>query len=271
MPDSYVDPPAFKPRFADLSDCQLRYLKQGRGTTSILLVHGFMGNLHNWALNQRTLAAGYEVYAVELPGHGRSSKQVPDPSIDGLISTVIEFLDAVGRTSVHLVGHSLGGGLGLGLALREPERVSTCTLLAPIGFGREIATEFAEGVLQTDSREQIRHYLGMLFGDRHVVTRAMVEDVIRYKNMDGVIPALRKIFAEFTTDGVQALQLRDRIVELSMPLQVMWGAEDRILPSFHAEGLPDHVEVHRFARCGHMLQMEVASDVNRLVRLFIEQ
>jgi pyruvate dehydrogenase E2 component (dihydrolipoamide acetyltransferase) len=60
--------------------------------------------------------------------------------------------------------------------------------------------------------------------------------------------------------------LRDRLAELgSIPVQVIWGANDEILPVHHAEALPPDVRTHVLPDAGHMPQMEKAAEVNRLI------
>ena len=64
--------------------------------------------------------------------------------------------------------------------------------------------------------------------------------------------------------------LRDRLTRLSMPIMVIWGEVDRILPVSHARGLPAIVRTEIFPECGHMVQMEAATKVNRLIYSFWE-
>jgi len=59
--------------------------------------------------------------------------------------------------------------------------------------------------------------------------------------------------------------LRDRIGTLAMPIQVIWGEDDAIVPSKHAQGLPPKVKVNVLKGFGHMPQMEAAAEVNKLI------
>ena len=72
-----------------------------------------------------------------------------------------------------------------------------------------------------------------------------------------------------TTGGSQALVMRDQIGDLTQPVLAIWGAGDQIIPAGHAEGLPSNVRVEVMAGQGHMVQMEAASDVNKLIDEFI--
>ena len=88
----------------------------------MLLLHGFGGDLNNWLFAAPALAEGHTVYALELPGHGGSSKDVGPGDLDFLVDAVQQFLDSLDLQRVHLVGHSLGGLVAASVALRDPGR-----------------------------------------------------------------------------------------------------------------------------------------------------
>src|SRR3954470_9289880 len=80
----------------------------GDGAEPLVLLHGFGGDLNNWLFNTEALAAGRTVYALDLPGHGGSVKQVGDGDASDLVDAVRDFLDAQGIRQAHLAGHSMG-------------------------------------------------------------------------------------------------------------------------------------------------------------------
>jgi pyruvate dehydrogenase E2 component (dihydrolipoamide acetyltransferase) len=65
------------------------------------------------------------------------------------------------------------------------------------------------------------------------------------------------------------LQLAGQLGGLSIPVQVIWGRQDRVIPVGHSEGLPSRIQVHRFDDAGHMVHMERAADVNQLIERFV--
>src|SRR5262249_14964029 len=107
--------------------------------------------------------------------------------------------------------------------------------------------------------------LEKLFADPSLVSRDMIEQVLKYKRLDGVEAALRAIAAAVFPGGKQGLVLRDRLGEINVPVQVIFGTGDQIVPPSHASGLPKTVRVHMLEKAGHMPHMEVAGDVNRLI------
>jgi pyruvate dehydrogenase E2 component (dihydrolipoyllysine-residue acetyltransferase) len=247
----------------------LRFLRQGEEGEPLMLLHGFGGDLNNWLFTAPALAAAHVVYALDLPGHGGSSKDVGAGDLDFLVGAVRQFLDAQGLERVHLAGHSLGGLVAASVALDAPERASSLTLVASVGLGEEINREYIEGFISAERRRELKPILELLFADPGLVTRQLVDDVLKYKRIDGVDEALRAIAGQAYGETGQRVVIADRLPELSVPLLVIWGREDRIIPAAHAERVPEGAEVHVLDGRGHSPHMEAAGDFNRLLEGFL--
>jgi pyruvate dehydrogenase E2 component (dihydrolipoamide acetyltransferase) len=247
----------------------LRYLRQGEGPDAVVLLHGFGGDLNNWLFAAPALAEGHTVYALELPGHGGSSKDVGPGDLDFLVDAVAQFLDELDLGQAHLVGHSLGGLVAASLALRDPQRARSLTLVASAGLGEEINGDYIDGFISAGSRRELKPALELLFADSGQVTRQLVDDVLRYKRIDGVDAALRAIAGQVFGDGRQHAVLTDRLAHLGVPLLVVWGEQDRIIPPDHARRAPEGAEVHVLEGSGHSPHMEAPGDVNRVIEGFL--
>ena len=258
-----------QPETVEVVGQTLRFLRRGQGGIPLVLIHGFGGHLNNWMFNHGVLAAGRAVYAVDLPGHGESSKDVGDGTIDSLAGVVGGFTDAVGLDQAHLVGHSLGGAIALALALSRPDRVASLTLIASAGLGPEINRDYLDGFVSASRRNQLKPFLQMLVADSGLVTRQLIEDVLKFKRIDGVRDALQTIVGRLIADGKQAADYRDRLADIAAPILVLWGAKDRVIPVDHARALDGRAQVNIFDDCGHMVPTEEASKVNRLIDEFI--
>jgi len=252
-------------RSVEVAGAAINYLAMGEGGVPVVFLHGFGGDLNIWMFNQPELAAARTTYALDLPGHGASAKPVADGSAAGLARTVVGFLDALGIGKAHLVGHSLGGAIALAAALDAPGRVASLSLIDSAGLGPEIDIGYIEGFIAATGRRDLKPQLEKLFADPSLVTRDMIDDVLKYKRLDGVDAALRTIAAAAFPGGRQAVVLRERLGEIAAPIQVVFGAKDRIVPADHARGLPDKVKVHLMENAGHMAHMEAAGEVNRLI------
>lgn len=246
---------------------RLRHLKVGPDTgTPILLLHGFGSDMTSWTFNHAALADDRPVHAIDLPGHGGSSKTVNDGSVQSLALAVIACMDTVGIGTAHIVGHSLGGAIATSIALDAPARVAGLTLIAPAGFGPEISREFIEGFMSESRARKLRPVIEMLVADPRLVTADMVEAVVMFKRLDGALTALRTIAEANFAAGTQRVKLRDRLGDLRAPARIIWGEADRIVPASQSRGLPASIPVTCLPGAGHLVHMEKAEKVNALIK-----
>ncbi len=249
---------------------RLRYLAVGDDATGvpIVFVHGFGGDLNNWLFNSEKLAEGRVAYALDLPGHGEASKDVT--GFADLVAALRGFLQAQGIPRAHLVGHSLGGAVALRLAAEEPHLVASLTLVNSVGLGPEINDDYITGFVEARNRRELKGVLQLLFADQSLVTRQLVDDVLKYKRKDGVDEALRALARDLFPGGRQSVDLRPELDRVQAPVLVVWGAQDRVIPAAHAEGLGDRVRVEVLQGQGHSPHMEAANELNRLLADFVK-
>jgi pyruvate dehydrogenase E2 component (dihydrolipoamide acetyltransferase) len=252
------------PLAAAVDGRDLRYLRLGeREASPIVFVHGFGGDLNNWLFTTEKLSQQRPTYALDLPGHGASHKDVS--SFDELVAALAGFLDAVELDRVHLVGHSVGGAVAVRVAAQHPDRVTSLTLIDSAGLGPDINADYVDGFVEANGRRDLKGVLQLLFADPSLVTRRMVDDVLKYKRKDGVDAALRALAGDMFPDGAQSVDLRAELAALDVPVLVVWGEQDQVIPASHAAGLPDEVVVHLLDGQGHSPHMEAANEVNRLI------
>jgi pyruvate dehydrogenase E2 component (dihydrolipoamide acetyltransferase) len=253
---------------------RLRYLERGPEAPAgdpVVLLHGFGGDLNNWLFNTDKLAERRRVYALDLPGHGESAKDVGAGDLAELAGVLGGFLDAVGAGRAHLAGHSMGGAAALAFALEHPDRVASLALVAPAGLGEEINADYIDGFVAAERRRELKGVLELLFADKDLVNRTMVDDVLRYKRLDGVQEALTTVAAAMYPSGRQTAVLTGQLDRLTVPVLVVWGEQDRVLPPAHAGALAGHARVELLAGAGHSPHMEAANEVNRLVVAFLDE
>jgi pyruvate dehydrogenase E2 component (dihydrolipoamide acetyltransferase) len=257
----------------------------GTGTSGdpVLLVHGYGGDRNGWLFIQEPLSVRNKVFAVDLPGHGSSSKDVgDDPNV--LADSLLAVLRAIGggygpggtgvvppgggappretAAPAHLVGHSLGGAAVLAVAAQAPELVASLTLFAPAGFGPAINASYIRGFAAATSRRELKPVVGQLFADDKLVTRQLVEDLLAYKRLDGVDAALGTL-ADWllTNEGEQRFDSAAALRSLAgkVPVTVVWGSADAIIPAGQAAAVtaadPSAV-VRVIDGAGHMPHLE---------------
>lgn len=252
------------PETVTIMDRKISYLRRGDGGDAVLLIHGFGGDKNSWLFNHEVLAEANTVYALDLPGHGQSDKTIDDPSLNGFAQRVLGFAEALNIGQLNLVGHSFGGAVSLSTALLEPDRVKSVTLISSAALGKEIDVAYVRGLVKTNSRKELKALAARLFADEGQVTRQLVEDLLRFKRLDGVQAALESILSEFLDGDQQRVVLREKIGDLGKSIRVIWGEKDHIIPASHAS-LPG-ADVHILPNAGHMVQMEAANEVNRMLR-----
>ncbi|MBK6659164.1 MAG: acetoin dehydrogenase dihydrolipoyllysine-residue acetyltransferase subunit [Proteobacteria bacterium] len=252
-------------QFVEAGGYKLRYSKMGDAERVIILLHGFGGDAAGWLFNQGALAAHATVYALDLPGHGQSSKALSDSSVEHLAATVVAFMDALQIAKAELVGHSLGGAIALKAAVDHPNRISALALIGSAGLGAEINADYINGFIAAESRKEIKPLLEQLVADANLINRTLINDILQFKRIDGVTEALTAIAKGFQDGSRQTVNLRANLEGLDIPIKVIWGSKDAIIPASHASGLPGKVSVTVLDGFGHLVQLEAAAEVNKLL------
>ena len=253
--------------FAEVDGIRVRYSRQGvpDGKTVVLL-HGFGGDLDNWLFNLGPLAAVADVVALDLPGHGQSAVTLPEASVEGLAGFVAAFLDAA-RAS--------GGPISWAIRSAPPSprswpstsrsgwRASSWSP-RPVS-GPRSTWSTSTGSSAAAGKKDLKTVLAQLFADESLVTRSLVDGVLRYKRLDGVGDLLAALAAGVFPKGRQAAQPGLRLDPAKLPVTVVWGSDDRVIPVAHADAVPDGAAVVVLEKAGHMVQMERPGEVNELL------
>ena len=243
-------------------------LRKGSGDPLVLL-HGFAAESNSWRPFSQALTriAGSDLgmLAVDLPAHGKSTAQAAG-SLEEMAAAFEQTLLDAGVTRCHLVGHSFGGALALAAtATAARVQVRSLTLLAPAGLGPESNGPFIRGITQATQRASLAAWLKQLFADPARMDEGFVATAAQQLERAEARERLAAVADRFFPDGTQMLDLRHLFSNLTVPVRVVWGQLDRILPVRHSDGLPGHVAVHRFAGVGHLPYVEAQAEVARLV------
>ena len=234
----------------------------------VLFVHGYGGDKNSWLFVQEPIAADRVTYALDLPGHGASSKDVGDGTIETLAKAVVGFLDTVGVNRVHLVGHSMGGAVVTAVAADPAAagKVASLTLISPTGFGPEINAGYLRGFAEAESRRDLKPHLLALFADPGLVNRQLIDDLLKYKRLDGVDEALRSLVGNLVKGDESAVDVTAELAAFGGPAVAVWGREDKIVPAANAAGLGNAATVHIVDGAGHMAHMEKPQAVVAAIR-----
>jgi pyruvate dehydrogenase E2 component (dihydrolipoamide acetyltransferase) len=263
--DDSDDASAFQ--WAEVAGIRVRYARRGpEQGVPVLFVHGFGGDLGNWLFNLDVVAEQAPVIALDLPGHGQSDAKLPGTSLASLADFVSAFLDQIDVERVHWVGHSMGGAIGAQFALDHPQRLASLALIASAGLGAEIDGSYIDGFVQAASRRELKPVIEKLFADPSLVSRQLLDDLLRYKRIDGVTELLGSLSGALFGGGRQTALPAAQLPAGKPPLLVIWGEEDRVIPAAHAQAAAAGATMAVLPGAGHMVMMEKAGEVNALLR-----
>lgn len=241
-------------------------VEAGAGPKTIVFLHGFGACREIWRDVMAPLAAEARVLAYDLPGHGHSLQCEGMGGAKPAARAILADLATRQLTKVHLVGHSMGGAIATLMALADPGRVASLTLLAPGGFGPEINAALLRRYAAASGRNEIRASLAAMSAPRSVPPDYVVDALFLMRKQPGQLQTLVDMAAAMTRDDRQRVIPRGQLDELDMPVMVVWGAEDPLLPVRQAEALPPHFHLHHVLDAGHMLVEEAPDLVAEIVR-----
>jgi len=249
-----------------VSNLEINFIKYvNSNEQNILFIHGFGGDLNNWMFNQNELSNKFNTYAIDLPGHGKSEKTIHNTTLDGFASLTSSFCKENDLNSVNLAGHSLGAGIAIKTASLNPNLISSLTLISPIGLGKEIDTTYLDNFINAESRRDLKKEIEKLYFNSDIITRDMLNEVLKFLRIDNVKDTLTKIKNEIIINNDQKNNLIEDINSINIPVSVVWGEEDQIIPFNHHQVLNDKINIVLEKECGHMAHIEKASLVNEVI------
>ena len=242
------------------------YRMKGSGPV-LLLLHGMACDSTTWAPVMDELAENFTVIAPDLLGHGESDKPNADYSLGGFANGMRDLLTVLGVDRVTVVGHSFGGGIAMQLASQFPERPARRILLSTGGPGPEVtplirmltlpgAGAVTKLVTARPIRPVVAKSLRSLSQLPLMAVRDLDEAADVYEKMADPAQslAIRRLAKTVLDWRGQFVTMRDRAyLTKLMPVMVIWGHDDLVLPVDHSQNLPtmSTSEVHIFERSGH--------------------
>lgn len=254
-------------QFVTIHGHRRAYVKVGHGPV-LLLLHGLGCDHTTWSGVIDTLAGTHTVIAPDLLGHGRSAKPRADYSVGGYANGVRDLLTVLGIDKVSVVGHSFGGGVAMQFAYQFPERTERMLLVCSGGLGPEVTP--AIRAITTPGFHQLMAVL-TLPGIRHVGMagmRTLARTPLRAtRDLDEVADifdsfrdphsraAIRHVVRAVVDWRGQIISMADRAyLTDAMPMAVVWGAEDQVIPvrhAAHAAALAPSAQVEIIPDAGH--------------------
>ena len=261
------------------------YVRRGSGP-AVLLLHGLACDHTTWDPVIDSLARTHTVIAPDLLGHGASDKPRADYSVGGYANGMRDLLTVLGIDTATVVGHSFGGGVAMQFAYQYPERTERLVLVGSGGLGPEVSP--AIRAITTPGFQQAMGVL-TLPGLRHATTTAMRllagSGVRQLRDLDEVADiydsfadprtraAIRHVVRAVVDWRGQIVTMADRAyLTEAMPMCVVWGADDQVVPVDHAanaRALAPTARIEVIPNAGHFPHKDHPERFVKIVRDFI--
>jgi pimeloyl-ACP methyl ester carboxylesterase len=268
-------------------DIEIAYIDEGKkdGDT-IILIHGMGGGVPTWIRNIATLKAHTRCIALDLPGHGYSSRGNFPYTINFYADCVLEFIGKLGIESATLIGHSMGGQISIVAAIKSSNIVEKLILVSPAGIEPYTGAE----------KQLLINMTAGLVATGNAFTQQQLNMLIGFSNDQKQADELASRLAFFKGDGAEFGRLMLRSVEgmllesvndilhtIQQPCLMVVGKQDKISP-YQFLRREDYVDSVRKAAskipnarlmvlspCGHFVQFQRPKSFNRLVEAFLKE
>lgn len=264
--------------YLEINGQRIHYVETGQGDPVVLL-HGWNGSTFSMRRTIPDLAHRYRVVAIDLPGYGFSSRSEDADYSTGAQADVVR--GVMDRLQIEragaVLGHSMGGGIAMQLALGNPERVERLVLVSSVTpnetrrarrFGAFVQP-FLPLIGLTMLRESVvRRALRGMVHDPAFVTQELVDAYFRPLRVKGHLRA-------------QAKQITDRRhdipydpTQIRQPTLILWGEHDRVIPLSTGRELAELIPNAQLAiirSAGHLALEEEPAECNKLLLEFLSR
>ncbi|MBI3169748.1 MAG: alpha/beta hydrolase [Chloroflexi bacterium] len=270
-------------KFIEINGVDIHYKEAGSGDKTFILLHPFGGSTYSWREVMDEFAKYGKVIAYDRPAFGLTERPMPNEwesnpyGMKANVEILRSLLDAFGVEKAILVGNSAGGGVAVAFALEYPERVDDLILVDP-GVGGGYGPQFPAWALPVMWTPQMRHLGPLMMRDYEETLPRTVErewfdptkltveirekhlQILTIKNWD-------RAFYELTFAPAYP-ELRPLLPQLTMPVLIVAGQEDRLIRSWYFEAvaaeIPD-AQLKLIPQCGHVPQEECPTEFMEFV------
>lgn len=267
----------------------LRYYDCGpQQAPHLLFLHGSGPGVSGWRNFRGVLPAFAEHFrclVLEFPGFGVTDDFGGHPMITAQ-GVVAPFLEALGVQRVHVIGNSMGGGVGINFAIRHPDRVDRVVTIGGIGTnifssgpaeGIRLLQEFTED----PTRQRLVDWLKSMVYDQSLVTDELIEERWQLATQPDALATARRMYGKAAYAAMMtAMNSADRPMpwavmhRVAAPTLLTWGRDDRVSPLDMAllpmRTIPN-AELHVFPNCGHWAMIEAKHAFESTVLAFLSR
>lgn len=273
-------------KFVDVSGVNVHYKTYGGGQKTFILLHGFGASIFSWREVTVPLAEFGTVIAYDRPAFGLTERPLAwegeSPySQDAQVELVIGLMDVLGIEKATLVGNSAGGTIAMLTALQYPERIENLILVDPAVYAGGGAPAWIRPLLGTPQMDHVgpliarqlqaqgTEFLKTAWHDPNKITPEIFkgyQEPLQVENWD-------KALWELTVSSRES-GLSERLGEFKLPVLVITGDDDRIVPTEQSLQLAGEIPNAKLAvipQCGHLPHEECPSDFMQAVKIFLNE
>ena len=270
-------------RFIEVNGLQIHYKMVGAGQPVFILLHGFGSNTYSWKNVMGPLSKYGTVIAFDRPAFGLSERPLEwkgeNPySPVAQTKLVVGLMDKLGVEQAVLVGNSAGGTVAAYTTLRYPERVLALVLVDAAIYTGGGVPDWVKPLLKTPQMRRLGPLLSrrllsraedlikQAWHDPSKVTPEILEEYSKYAQVENWDKALWEL-----TLASRDLKLSERLDELRLPVLVITGDDDRIVPTEESIRLSEEIPYSTLLvipNCGHVPQEECPGPVVKALVVF---
>lgn len=217
----------------------------------IVLLHGFGGSAEGWHEVQRRLDR--TALAFDLPGHAGSLSFPGFGTASFAAKAVVNEMDQRGIKAFHLAGHSMGGAVAALIAIGQPHRVLSATLLSPGGMSSRINAPLLRAFAKAGNRQEVEICLRQMSGPKSAILSKPVDAMMARRRVTGQLEALTHIVGLILRGEEQGVIPRAALEALAVPVTLVWGEEDAVMPCDVLKNVPGGFHFVLLPDVGHML------------------
>ncbi len=269
----------YKTNFVKVCGYNIAYIDEGSSSDVLLFVHGLGSYLKAWDRNIPVLKNYFRCIAVDLPGYGKSDKQVHNGSLRCYREFLNEFIKTLSLKNITLVGHSMGGQIALSYVINFNDVIKKLILIAPAGFEtftpkdvEELKYLITPELTYNASDEQIRTNYKTNFYQMPDEAEEMIADRIGIKNDKEFYNHCLIVSNSLT--GLLTEQVFNQLNEINIPTLIFFGKNDLLIPNrIHYKTTTEEIaktgaskirnsKLLLLENCGHFLQYEMPEIFN---------
>ena len=265
---------AFDQGFVNAGSVRTRYLHAGKkGMPALIFLHGTGGHAEAYVRNLEAHAEHFDVYALDLLGHGFSDKPAYDYTVPEYVKQVIGFMDAMGISKASMSGESLGGWVTSHVAVTHPDRVHKLVLNTASGDKLDAATlarirEITTAAVDDPSWERVKSRLEWLMWEKDKVHDDLVSSRQRIYAQPSMKKGIQHVLAMHTPEARAKYAITpEQWKSIKAPTLVLWTDHDPTATVETGRQLADSIPGSQFVvmdGCGHWPQFEDPATFNKI-------